>query len=139
VSASEIEALLKVDARRRPCRQIVLDAYQQNAPLYVPLHIKYFQDVDAVTVDLIQRKITWGEAHRHWQIVASQSAAETAKMSMYYREQITQAHQTELAQRQQVAQALQQWSNQQQVMNALNRPRTTNCNYIGSQIQCTSF
>ena len=52
VSASEVEALLKVDAKRRPCRQIVLDAYQQNAPLYVPLHIKYFQDVDAVTVDL---------------------------------------------------------------------------------------
>jgi hypothetical protein len=48
-------------------------------------------------------------------------------------------NQEELAQRQAAAAALLQWSQQQQVINAINRPVVTNCNRFGATVNCTSY
>jgi hypothetical protein len=46
------------------------------------------------------------------------------------------AQQAELQRRAAAASALQQWSYQQQVLNSLNRPTTTNCSVTGGFINC---
>jgi hypothetical protein len=48
------------------------------------------------------------------------------------------AQQAELQQRAAAAMALQQWSYQQQVLNSLNRPTSTNCSVTSGYINCQS-
>jgi hypothetical protein len=49
------------------------------------------------------------------------------------------SHDAELARRQTAANALMQWSQQQQLINAATRPVTTNCTRFGSSVNCTSY
>jgi hypothetical protein len=60
--------------------------------------------------------------------------------------ELQQEHQAEMAQRQAVASAFAQAAhnfaeqhNQQQMINAINRPRTTDCNSFGNSVSCTSY
>ena len=52
---------------------------------------------------------------------------------------LEQSHQAELARRQAAAQAIAQWAQTQQAINAMNRPVTTNCMNLGSgMVNCVS-
>jgi phage terminase Nu1 subunit (DNA packaging protein) len=52
---------------------------------------------------------------------------------------LERSHEAELARRQAAAQAIAQWAQTQQVINAMNRPVTTNCTNLGSGIvNCVS-
>ena len=60
--------------------------------------------------------------------------------------QLQNQHAHEVQQRQRAAAALQQWSYQQQVLanqraavNAMNAPKTINCQYVGNTAQCQQF
>jgi hypothetical protein len=59
---------------------------------------------------------------------------------------LAQAHQYEIQQRQAALSALSQWAYQQQVVmqnqqmiNAMNRPVMTSCRYIGATLNCASY
>ena len=60
--------------------------------------------------------------------------------------ELQQEHQAEMAQRQAAASAFAQAAhdfaeqqNQQQMINAINPPRTTNCSGFGYSVSCTSY
>jgi hypothetical protein len=68
-----------------------------------------------------------------------------ATVSAAINRDLNASHNTEVAQRQAAA-ALSNWAYQQQVLlqnqqavNAANRPRTTNCQYVGAYLNCTTF
>jgi len=51
---------------------------------------------------------------------------------------LEQQHQSELARRQAALNAISQWAQTQQMINAMNRPVMTNCTRLGAFTSCTS-
>ena len=87
---------------------------------------------------MVERKITWAEAARRSQAEASETRQKLVAADREWAAELNNAHQAELAHRQAAANALMQWSLQQQMINAATRPVTTNCNAFGSSVSCTS-
>jgi hypothetical protein len=65
--------------------------------------------------------------------------AELARLEALYTENLQQAHNMEVQQRQAAVAAYQNWASRQQLIESMNRSRTTNCRYIGNSIHCTTF
>ena len=135
----EIDAILKLDALSRPCRELQLTALNTHAPLYVPIVLEWFTATDRVFLAVIEKRMKWGQAQQAFSENTTRFKTSMAKMDAFYQQQATQAHLVEIQQRQQVAAAFQQWSQNQQAVSAANRPRTTKCNYVGNSITCNSY
>jgi hypothetical protein len=131
--------LITYHAATLPCRTQMLDGYRQVAPTLATITREYFDILDVIYLRLAEGGTSYGEANR----------AKVELDSLYERawqEAITAidrdlavAQQAELQQRAAAAMALQQWSYQQQVLNSLNRPTTTNCSVTGGLINCQSY
>jgi hypothetical protein len=116
-----------------------------------------WSDADAVRVRLLAQQIPWGEANSEIQAISSKTDAavgkETQSLVAELREEnaeevqqraaAVQAFGEAMRQEQQVLQqqqaAQQQQMQHQQLLNAVNRPVSTNCNTYGSQTNCTSY
>ncbi len=108
------------------CRSAFLNAFATSRPDLVPIFATFFTNSAALVAELVERKITWAAAARRGDQFLSdarqQLAAENGKF----------------------AQQQQQLNQQQQLINAMNRPAVvtpvqTNCNRIGTSVNCTSY
>ncbi len=145
VTQREVDLLSERRERGMPCRQVLIDGYKV-APTVDVLWTELYARHDAALIQLIKRQITWGEY-----ITSSRAIFEdeTAKMQAAGRRidaELNAEHRQETAQRAAAAQAFsnamyqQQLLNQnQQAINAANRPVTTNCNRFGNSVNCTSY
>jgi len=89
-------------------------------------------------IDLIQKKQSWGAHVRRVRDATIEGTAEVQAEERRIVAGLQQSHEAELAQRQRAAEALSQWAQTQQVINAMNHPVITNCNAFGSMVNCVS-
>ena len=100
---------------------------------------RLFYKVNRDVVSIVQRKITWAEGARRSQALSSEYRQNAAAADRQWQANLTASHNAELARRQTAGAALLQWSAQQQMINAANRPVMTNCSRFGNSVNCTSY
>jgi hypothetical protein len=93
---------------------------------------------DAITMKLVKRKITWGQALQQLEQERIEGQKEFIAVAQQMDSGFQASHQAELAQRQAASNALMQWSLQQQLINSMNRLTVTTCNENGPFINCVS-
>jgi Skp family chaperone for outer membrane proteins len=115
----------------------------------VSIHGDYETKADRDLVNLIQRKMTWGEYVTHAKQYVTEREAKLQARGEQVATSLRAADQTERAerQRQQEQQAQyyqqqqliqQQQQYQQQLIDQVNRPIQTSCNRLGSYTNCTT-
>jgi hypothetical protein len=121
------------------CRTRFLNAMSAARPDLVPILAGTYTKGAALVVRLVERKDTWGESARQSDAVLSDEREKLAAADHQWIADLNAANQAEMAQRQAAAGVLLQWSAQQQMINAATRPIVTNCNRLGSSVNCTSY
>ena len=125
------------DATR--CRISYLNAISTVRPDLVAVYIDFYSKNATNVAMLVERKITWAEAVRRGQSNSSDGRQKIALADHQWVADLNASHQAEMAQRQAAANAMMQWSAQQQMINVMNRPRQTNCYGFGNSVNCTSY
>lgn len=131
-----------ISERRGPvivCQKPFVDVYMAQAPALGIVWMERFSRADADVLQLAQRHISWGEY-----VTRSKNLADDTRLKLVATGQRLDAdenarNQQELAQRAAAAQAFSQSMQQQQMINNMNRPVTTNCNRFGSSVSCTTY
>ncbi len=129
-----------------PCKSRLLNVLSTVRPDLVPILSDEYTKGTAIAVQLVERKITWGEFAQQGQVLLNDSRQRIAVADRQWISDLNASHQAEMAQRQAAAAALMQWSAQQQMINAMNRPVIvapaapiqTTCNRMGNFVNCTS-
>lgn len=124
----------------------MLQDFAKVHPAYAAVAAETYAAADQQYARLVRREISWGEnAVMSAQRVTAMRVALT-RVGQQINAELANAHAYEIQQRQAAAAALSNWAYQQQVLsqnqqavNALSRPRMTNCQYVGTVLNCTSF
>jgi hypothetical protein len=134
----ETQAIFALHPRLKECERAVLTEFSKSTPSFVPILAKDFSRSDDDILSLIQKKLAWGEFNRRRRdnTVATRAAIQQAAQSVTA--EFRQMHRDEMAERRAAAQAIAQWAQTQQVINAMNRPVITNCNRFGTMVNCVS-
>lgn len=142
----EIEALFKLHAELQECRRIYLEGASKTHPLVLTMLVDSFAQSDKLWAEAASGKMTWGKFNEGRKELTAQSQSQLAEANVRIGTQLQNQHAFEIEQRQRAMASLQQWSYQQQVLNnqqqyidSLNKPRTINCRYVGTTLQCNSF
>jgi hypothetical protein len=125
-----------------------LTALSTVRPDLVPIFADAKAKATAASVLLVERKITWAEGARRGEENVNDLRRQIEAANQRLSAQLNASSQAEMAQRQAAAAAIMQWSAQQQMINAMNRPVIvapapaapvyTTCNQLGSFVNCTS-
>lgn len=131
------------------CRQHFLEALRYVPPIHNALQQDFYSRVDAIYAALMKREISWGTAAERIMKERSEIELRWAEVDQRLQAQRDAAAQAEARRReaawaafaasqQQQQMQMQQSLQQQQILNSLNRPRHTNCFYIGNNLNCTT-
>ena len=143
---SEIQDLLNFYAARRPCQKLFIEKLGSIYPSLVAVIAQGYTEADVDLAALLNNEITVGLFNKQSldRITRIQREWQQAEQQAY--SVLSQSHQEEIQQRQIATQNLQNWFFQQQLLlqqqnliNATNRPRSLNCRYVGNTMQCSSF
>ena len=142
----EVQQVLSYHQQLAPCRKMMLEGYSHINPALVPPVANSFARSDSNYAKLVTQKSAWGEFAIEASAIARDRQSEVSAIARTIDQGLAQSHNAEVSQRQAAAAALQNWSYQQQILqqnqqaiNAANRPRMTNCQYVGTYLNCTSF
>lgn len=145
-SPEEVQQVLSYHQQLAPCRKMMLEGFSHINPALVPPVANSFARSDSNYAKLVTQKSTWGEFAIEASAIARDRQSEVSAIARTIDQGLAQSHNAEVSQRQAAAAALQNWSYQQQVLqqnqqaiNAANRPRMTNCQYVGTYLNCTTF
>jgi hypothetical protein len=129
-----------------PCRKLRLELASKAHPAFVAVLAESYSKNDATLVRLVNRQISWGQYLTERDALSAEASASGAAVASALQKNLDQAHASELSRRQAAATALSNWAYQQQVLmqnqqmiNAMNQPRMTNCQYVGTYLNCTTF
>lgn len=145
--AEEVAALLEFHRDGlSPWRAVALQDWAKVHPAYAAVAAETYAAADQQYARLVHRELSWGEyATFSAQRITAFRAAVT-RIDQRIKAELGNAHAYEIQQRQAAAAAFSQWAYQQQVLqqnqqaiNAANRPRMTNCQYVGTYLNCTTF
>lgn len=132
LATDERNALLQVHTKLQRCRQMILDHDNRYAAWETPYWQEYFQRTDAITIKLAAGELSVGAANKlqiesygKFQVDVSRGHADAVRI--------------EDAQRQRRAEALLAAS--AQILASQRRPQmtTTNCYWLGNNLNCTSL
>jgi hypothetical protein len=98
----------------------------------VPIYTAFYAASENSLIDLIQRKQSWGEHARRVKAEVTKTEAELVAEGRRIDGGLQQSHEAELQRRQAASAAFLQYSQTQQIINAINRPVVTNCNSFGT-------
>lgn len=142
----QIQELYAVHAAMAPCRKLRIEAVGNIHPSLVAPIAEWFAASDAAYLGVAERRLTWGQFAQAQYAAKIEAKRQFTAAGMAVNQGLARSHSAELARRQRAVQALAQWSQQQQMIyqqqqmiNAMNAPRTTNCRYIGAHLNCTTF
>lgn len=143
----EVQALLAFHREGiEPCRRVMIDEASKVHPVVPGILAEGFANGDANYIRLVKREETWGDY-----ITATDQNVRAVRAKLAQAEQavvgkLEASHAQEVRQRQAAAAALSNWAyqqqvllQQQQVINAMNRPVMTNCQRVGTMVNCTSY
>lgn len=129
-----------------PCHKLAIESLGRAHPAFATVLARSYAEGDANYARLVQRQETWGEYAQHSKTLRAETRAALQATGRQIDQQLANAHAYEVQQRQAALSALSQWAYQQQVLaqqqqmiNAMNRPVMTNCQYVGPTLNCTSF
>jgi hypothetical protein len=133
-------------AALQKCREARLRAITPVAANVADANAAGFLKADQVYLALLQRKLTWGAANRELAAVRAEAQHNILAATSRLNAELQQADAAEREQRAaavaaigQAVAAASQAAQQQQLINSLNRPVTTNCNRLGSTVNCVSY
>jgi len=137
---AEKKALSAYSAARQQCIDSGANYRRQNLPSQVTLTMEQSgQNITFLLAKLYAGEITFGEYNTR----RVQNGSEARSRLSEYDQQRHRQQQAEAEQRRvESNNALQNFNNQmllQQQINNANRPRTTNCQRLGSQVNCTTY
>jgi hypothetical protein len=145
-TAQEAKVVLAWRADFGDCRQALNTAEQSFAPTLMPALLEAQNASDSVWVKVVHRELNWGGALQQLADIQTTIREKSQQVGKEMTAELQQEHQAEMAQRHAVASAFAQAAhnfaeqqNQQQMINAINRPRTTDCNGFGYSVSCTSY
>jgi hypothetical protein len=134
----EVKTILEIHPQLQSCRKQALDRIAQSTPTLIPIWLGVLSKSEDSLIDLIQKKQSWGSHVRRARDLTIAATVELQTEGRRIVAGLQQSHEAELAQRQRAAEALAQWAQTQQMINAMNRPVITNCNEFGSIVNCVS-
>lgn len=141
-SDSEIEAIFERRNALQPCRRSAIESAGSVHALLANVMANTYLDADKLYVALATERLTYGEFNRRLMDIVADHNRRWVQASSEIDQQLQGAHEAELVYRQRAAQAFQQWSYQQQLLNALRapgEPTYTNCYLSGNVVNCTSY
>ena len=121
----EVSAILTTHPRFQECRRAYLAALSGSVPSLVPIYVEAYNKVDDNLLALIQQRIVWGDWLKQERDRAGATQAAVQAEGQRIGQGLNQEHQAELARRQRAADAMAQWAQTQQLINAMNRPAPT--------------
>lgn len=135
-SSDEIRALYAVHDMAQQCRKASTDNLMAVTPTVVPIMLDGYQESDTALLSLINQQTTWGQylqdQQREENIVKAKLIAEWNRIQG----DLQQSYQAEMQQRAHAAQAMANYLQTQQAINAMNRPVYTNCTSFGNTTNC---
>jgi hypothetical protein len=142
----DIQVIIAIHNEMEHCRGQAIEDYSKITPGIIPMAVQMYHAGDLVVVDLIQRKITWGEYNKRRVALRDEFRVKIQAFYAQLDRDLVTSHRAEIADRQRAANALSQWSYQQQTLwqnqqliNTLNRPTLTNCTTTGNMTNCRSY
>jgi vacuolar-type H+-ATPase subunit E/Vma4 len=105
----------------------------------VVVWVEEYAKADENLIDLAQQQVTWGEYIARTKNLSAEVQTKSLAALQNIQANLEASHQQELAQRQAAATAMAQYYQNQQLINAVSRPVTTNCNRFGSMVNCTTY
>lgn len=135
----DTKKLIKLHDEIEPCRQQLVKDYMGIAPSIASILIEGYEKGDLITANLVQHKITWGEANKKRQALKAEITQKITAAAQEIDRGLAEENAAEIANRQRAFNAWMQWQQNQQLINTLNRPVTTNCTQFGNTTNCTSY
>ncbi len=135
-SESQLLIAFHDDAAR--CKQPAIQKIESVAPNLAVVLADAEIEGDRITLQLVKRQITWGQAATQRQAAWAENNRRLVAADQELANNLNAENRAELAQRQQAANALMQWSLMQQAINAANRPVVTTCSDGGAFVNCVS-
>jgi len=143
---SEKEALLQVLNLSSLCREKNLTNMANIHPDFVSIYAEWYAQYDEEFLILLEGETTIGEVNKLRKKRLSKQATQWNAVTNKIDQQLGKAHQSEMAARERARAALQQWNYQQQqiqqnqqIINSMNRPKMTDCHFMGNDISCTTY
>jgi hypothetical protein len=121
-SDEEINALFITHLQVQDCCRTFLTEMSQSAPSLVPIFTAFYNRNEDDLLALIHKQLTWGEFNKKRRDEAAEAQAAVQAEGRRIVEGLKQDNAAELAQRQRAGEAIAQWAQTQQMINALNRP-----------------
>jgi hypothetical protein len=109
VTEQEAKDLVDISILRKPCNKLAIEAFSNVHPAYVASLARIFSDADADLAKAINKDLTIGEVNQRTVHRMNAWQAEFTQIGHQIQSQLNHAHQNELLQRQNAAQAVQNW------------------------------
>jgi len=135
---AQIQAIFATHSQARACRQALLNGLAQIVPSVVPILVASYNKNEDDLLALTERKMTWGDYTRRERDRATETQFDLQAEDSHIVSGLQQQHRAEIEQRQRSADALPAWAQTQELINAANRPVITNCNALGSMVNCVT-
>ncbi|MDA8169517.1 MAG: hypothetical protein M0Z59_07450 [Nitrospiraceae bacterium] len=135
----DTQKLIKFHDALQPCRQQLIKDYMEIAPTIASIFISEAEKGDLITADLVQHKITWGEANKERQALIAEATEQITIAAQEIDRGLAQENAAEIANRQRIFNNWLTWQQNQQLINNLNRPVNTNCTRFGNTVNCTTY
>lgn len=138
---SEIAAILALHPKVQGCQKAFLDQISNTTPTIVPI----FADAEIASenslIDLIEKKQPWGTHVMRVRQISADAQKQILAEGLKIQGQLSQSNEAELSQRRAAFEAMARYYQTQQIINKMDQPTfsRTNCNTLGSTINCTSI
>lgn len=144
-NAEERQLLIRYHAAVAPCRRAAIDGASQALPELASAAQDWFATNDQALLALVQGRATWGDTIQAMTAARRTFVSREVGIRQRAAAELNRQHSAELEQRQRrsaalmaASYAMQQQALQQQMINAANRPVTTNCIRTGNVVNCSS-
>lgn len=119
-----------------PCRKLALESAGKVDPAIVVILAENYAKADANYAKFITRMISWGEFVTQNQALVTERRANLLAAGESIQKGLKESRAIETTGRQQAEAALSNWARQQRIL--LGDQRVTNCQYVGSMLNCTT-
>jgi hypothetical protein len=137
-TSEQIAAIKATYPKIAECRNALFTKLSTATPTIAVVFADAWQQSDAALIELIQQKTTWGK------YVSTSRDIEMAWLKQLTEETqkilsgLQRSYENELAQRQAAINAMMQYLQTQEMINAMNKPVITNCSGFGNSVNCIS-
>lgn len=135
---SDKSAVIALHDGYATCRKNVADQLAKATPTLVPILVAAWGKDDDLLVELLQKKLTWGDFTRSVRELSTSTQTQLVAEGQRIDHGLAVENQQELAAQQRAFAAFAQYEQNQQIINSMNRPVFTNCTGNAFVVNCVS-